>query len=115
NIGNLVFNDDMPGERQFRNIEDLIEQYALRARVSMDQARAHMHERVERARAVNNRLRVKNFLQGRIPLGSHDDTTVEHVVEAYEAGASLCEMPCSIEAARKAREFGMMICMGAPN
>jgi alpha-D-ribose 1-methylphosphonate 5-triphosphate diphosphatase len=115
NIGNLVYNDDMPGERQFRNLEDQIEQYAQRARVSMEQARAHMQERIERAAAVNNRLRVKQFLNGRIPLGSHDDTTVDHVVEAHEAGASLCEMPCSIEAARKARELGMMICMGAPN
>jgi alpha-D-ribose 1-methylphosphonate 5-triphosphate diphosphatase len=115
NIGNLVYNDDMPGERQFRNLEDQIEQYAQRTRVSMEQARAHMQERIERAAAVNNRLRVKQFLNGRIPLGSHDDTTVGHVVEAHEAGASLCEMPCSIEAARKARELGMMICMGAPN
>jgi alpha-D-ribose 1-methylphosphonate 5-triphosphate diphosphatase len=115
NIGNLVYNDDMPGQRQFRNLEDQIEQYAQRARVSMEQARTHMQERIERAAAVNNRLRVNQFLDGRIPLGSHDDTTVEHVVEAHEAGASLCEMPCSIEAARKARELGMMICMGAPN
>jgi len=115
NVGNLVYNDDMPGERQFRNLEDQIEQYAQRARVSIEQARAHMQERIERARAVNNRSKVKQFLNGRIPLGSHDDTTVEHVMEAHEAGASLCEMPCSLEAARKARELGMMICMGAPN
>jgi alpha-D-ribose 1-methylphosphonate 5-triphosphate diphosphatase len=81
----------------------------------MEQARAHMQERIERAVAVNNRQQVNRFLDGRIPLGSHDDTTIEHVVEAHEAGASLCEMPCSIEAARKARELGMMICMGAPN
>ena len=115
NIGNLVFNDDIPGERQFRNIDELIEQYAVRNHVPIEQSRTLMQERVERARAVNNRMRVKNFLQGRIPIGSHDDTTVEHVVEAYEAGSSLCEMPCTIEAARKARELGMMICMGAPN
>ena len=30
-------------------------------------------------------------------------------------GATLSEMPCSIEAARKAKELGMMVCMGAPN
>jgi alpha-D-ribose 1-methylphosphonate 5-triphosphate diphosphatase len=115
NIGNLVFNDDMPGQRQFRDVEGLIQQYALRNNVSIEQSRAHMQERIERAGAVNNRLQVRDFLKGQIPLGSHDDTTVEHVVEAYEADASLCEMPCSIEAARKARELGMMICMGAPN
>jgi alpha-D-ribose 1-methylphosphonate 5-triphosphate diphosphatase len=114
-IGNLVFNDDMPGQRQFRDVEGLIQQYALRNNVSIEQSRAHMQERIERAGAVNNRLQVRDFLKGQIPLGSHDDTTVEHVLEAYEADASLCEMPCSIEAARKARELGMMICMGAPN
>jgi alpha-D-ribose 1-methylphosphonate 5-triphosphate diphosphatase len=115
NIGNLVFNDDMPGERQFRDLEALIEQHALRFKVSLEQARIHMEERASRARAVNNRLQVKDILAGRIPLGSHDDTTVEHVLEAYEAGASLCEMPVSIEAARKAKELGMLVCMGAPN
>jgi len=64
---------------------------------------------------VNNRARVKEALAGKVPIGSHDDTTVEHVIEAHEAGATLSEMPCSIEAARKAKELGMMVCMGAPN
>jgi alpha-D-ribose 1-methylphosphonate 5-triphosphate diphosphatase len=114
-IGNLVFNDDMPGQRQFRDLEALIRQYAVRHNVSIEHSRAHMQDRIERAGAVNNRLKVKEIVARRIPLGSHDDTTVEHVIEAYEAGASLSEMPCSIEAARKARELGMMICMGAPN
>src|SRR5262249_59829734 len=35
--------------------------------------------------------------------------------EAHAAGATLSEMPCTIEAARRAKELGMMICMGAPN
>ncbi len=26
-----------------------------------------------------------------------------------------CEMPVTLEAARKAKEFGMLVCMGAPN
>jgi alpha-D-ribose 1-methylphosphonate 5-triphosphate diphosphatase len=60
-------------------------------------------------------MKVKARLAGRIPIGSHDDTTVEHVIEAFESGATLSEMPCSIEAARKAKELGMMVCMGAPN
>lgn len=74
-----------------------------------------MDARIAKARSVNNRAKVKAALGGRIPLGSHDDTTVEHVIEAHEAGATLSEMPCSIEAARKAKELGMMVCMGAPN
>jgi alpha-D-ribose 1-methylphosphonate 5-triphosphate diphosphatase len=114
-IGNIVFNDDMPGQRQFRDVEALIRQHALHQQVSIEQARHRMEERIERARGINNRLKVKACLAGRLPIGSHDDTTVEHVMEAHEAGATLCEMPCSIEAARKAKELGMMVCMGAPN
>ena len=36
-------------------------------------------------------------------------------MEAFEAGATLSEMPVCIEAARKAKELGMLVCMGAPN
>lgn len=114
-IANLVFNDDTPGQRQFRDIDALIRQRAHRQNISLEEARSQMAERAERARSVNNRGTVRARLGGRLPLGSHDDTLVEHVVEAFEAGATLSEMPCSIEAARKARELGMMVCMGAPN
>ena len=114
-IANLVFNDDMPGQRQFRDMETMLKQHASLQNISVEEARRRMHERVERVGKINNRLKVKAHVDGRIPLGSHDDTTVEHVIEAFEAGASLSEMPCSIEAARKAKELGMMVCMGAPN
>jgi alpha-D-ribose 1-methylphosphonate 5-triphosphate diphosphatase len=114
-IGNLVFNDDTPGERQFPDIEGMIRQNALRQNISIEDARQRMQERIDRAKATNNRMSVKNYLAGRLPLGSHDDTTVDHVVEAFESGCSMSEMPCTIEAARKAHELGMMVCMGAPN
>jgi alpha-D-ribose 1-methylphosphonate 5-triphosphate diphosphatase len=114
-IGNLVFNDDAPGQRQFRDLEALIQQHASRRNIPLEDARAWMDERIANAGKVNNRQLVKARLAGGIPIGSHDDTTVEHVLEAFESGASLSEMPCSIEAARKAKELGMMVCMGAPN
>jgi len=114
-IANLVFNDDTPGQRQFRDIEALIQQRVNRQGVTVDQARRNMEERIARAGKVNNRKQVRDRVAGRIPLGSHDDTTIEHVLEAFASGATLSEMPCSIEAARKAKELGMMVCMGAPN
>ncbi len=114
-IGNLVYNDSTPGERQFRDMEMMVQRRATRLGISLEAARAELAARKERAKAVNNRLQVRAAVGNRLPLGSHDDTTVEHVIEAHEAGATLCEMPCTIEAARKARELGMMICMGAPN
>ena len=115
-IGNLVYNDSTPGERQYRrDIETIIQRRAERQGVSLAEARAEIEARRDRAKQTNNRHQVRAALGGRLPIGSHDDTTLEHVVEAHEAGATLCEMPCTIEAARKARELGMMICMGAPN
>ncbi len=114
-IANLVFNDDTPGQRQFRDIEALLQQRVNRQNITMEEARKSMEERIARAGKVNNRMTVKARVNGRIPLGSHDDTTVEHVIEAFACGATLAEMPCSIEAARKAKELGMMVCMGAPN
>jgi alpha-D-ribose 1-methylphosphonate 5-triphosphate diphosphatase len=114
-IANLVFNDDTPGQRQFRDIEALIQQRANRQNIPIEEARRHMEERIARSGRVNNRKQVQARLDGRIPIGSHDDTTVEHVLEAFESGATLSEMPCNIEAARKAKELGMMVCMGAPN
>ena len=117
-IGNLVFNDDAPGQRQFRDIEALIQQQVTRRGISIEEARKAMDERIAQSKSadrLNNRMLVKSRLVGGIPLGSHDDTTIEHVEEAFEAGCSLSEMPCSIEAARKAKKLGMMVCMGAPN
>jgi alpha-D-ribose 1-methylphosphonate 5-triphosphate diphosphatase len=113
-VGNLVYNDSTPGERQFR-LGDQIQRYAARQNIPLEQARIHFESRREAAASTNNRGTVKAMLAGKLPLGSHDDTTMEHVMEAHEAGATLAEMPCTIEAARKAKELGMMVCMGAPN
>ena len=115
-IGNLVYNDAVPGERQFRQVsEERIAAFAARQQLPLDEARVQWDARREALRKINTRPLVKAALAGRVPLGSHDDTTVEHVEEAYEAGATLSEMPCTIEAARRAKELGMMVCMGAPN
>jgi alpha-D-ribose 1-methylphosphonate 5-triphosphate diphosphatase len=114
-IGNIVYNDSLPGERQFRDVDEQIRKQAERRGVSLEDARAQFEARRQAALSVNNRMKVNAALAGKVPLGSHDDTTVEHVIEAHEAGATLSEMPCSIEAARKAKELGMMVCMGAPN
>jgi alpha-D-ribose 1-methylphosphonate 5-triphosphate diphosphatase len=114
-IGNLVFNDSLPGERQFRDMDALIRKQALQLGVSYETSRERMDEKIRAALAVDNRAAAAAAFAGRFPLGSHDDTTVAHVIEAQALGATLCEMPVTIEAARKAKELGMLVCMGAPN
>jgi alpha-D-ribose 1-methylphosphonate 5-triphosphate diphosphatase len=114
-IGNVVFNDSLPGVRQFRDMDTLVRKLALQSDLSFDAARDRMAEKISSLGAIDNRAEAAEVLRGRFPLGSHDDTTVEHVVEAHAFGATLCEMPVTIEAARKAKELGMLVCMGAPN
>ena len=46
---------------------------------------------------------------------SHDDRTVAHVDEALAEGVMVSEFPTTLEAARRAREVGQAVLMGAPN
>jgi alpha-D-ribose 1-methylphosphonate 5-triphosphate diphosphatase len=114
-IGNVVFNDSLPGIRQFRDMDALVRKLALQSDLSFDAARDRIAEKISTLGAIDNRPEAAAVLRGRFPLGSHDDTTVEQVFEAHAFGATLCEMPVTIEAARKAKELGMLVCMGAPN
>lgn len=114
-IGNIVYNENIPGERQFQNLDELARKRAARGDKTIAEARAELDERIRIGRSINNRPKVKAAFAGKLCIGSHDDTTVEHVIEAKEMGATLAEMPTSFVAARKAKELGLEVCMGAPN
>lgn len=50
-----------------------------------------------------------------VALATHDDTTLAHVDEAREMGASMSEFPTTLEAARHAHRQGLKTIAGAPN
>lgn len=115
-IGNLVFNDSTPGERQFKNtFAEQVRRLALAKDITLEAAQAWFDERARQCKAVNNRAEVRRAIGDVLPLGSHDDTTEDHVLEAATHGAALAEMPVTLAAARRAKALGMMVCMGAPN
>lgn len=114
-IGNIVYNENIPGERQFQDLAELARKRAARGDKTIAEARAELDEQIRIGRSINNRAKVKATFAGKICIGSHDDTTIEHVIEAKEMGATLAEMPTSLVAARKAKELGLAVCMGAPN
>jgi alpha-D-ribose 1-methylphosphonate 5-triphosphate diphosphatase len=114
-LGNLVYNENIPGQRQFQDLEALALKRAARGDKTLEEAREDLRRKIELNRGINNRPQVKAAFAGKLCIGSHDDTTEEHVVEAKEMGATLAEMPTSMVAARKARDLGLAICMGAPN
>lgn len=111
----IVLNENIPGNRQFRDMEKLANQWAVRKKITTEEAMAAIKEKAAINSQINNRGLIRDAFSGKLTIGSHDDTTIDHVLEAYEYGSTLSEMPTTIEAAMKARELGMMICMGASN
>lgn len=110
--------DHTPGQGQFRDLEWFRRYWredvgADEAQISAAIAQAEHGEptialdRVERiARAARH--------SGAI-LASHDDDTVERVELLAERGVKISEFPINAESARRARDLGLAVCMGAPN
>jgi alpha-D-ribose 1-methylphosphonate 5-triphosphate diphosphatase len=51
----------------------------------------------------------------KIPIASHDDSTIGHVDEAVAAGAAISQFPTTAAAASRAHDLGLSVLMGAPN
>jgi alpha-D-ribose 1-methylphosphonate 5-triphosphate diphosphatase len=110
----VVYNEQIPGQRQF-TIE---QQVALRMKafsISREEALDRLLIQIEKAKQINNRQAILDAFKDKYIIGSHDDTTVEHVKEGQVFGATLSEMPTSLAAARRAKELGLWVCLGAPN
>ncbi len=110
--------DHTPGQRQWMDIERFRTYTQRNQRWSDDYLAEVVRERQDMQ--ARNAGRNRNGLLARcraraIPLASHDDTVVEHIHEAVDAGISISEFPTTIDAARAARAHGLAIVMGAPN
>jgi len=110
----VVYNDHIPGERQF-TIEQQIEMRSKAFGITADEALERLQKQIARTKNINNREQIFEAFKDRYILGSHDDTTIEHVEEGKFYGATLSEMPTTLLAARKAKELGLWVCLGAPN
>ncbi len=108
--------DHTPGQRQWSDLKHWKEyksrthsESELDAQLDDLLARQARHSEV-------NRMEVRERCRSRgIPLASHDDTTVEHVRQAFESGVLISEFPTTEAAAQEARDLGMKTIMGAPN
>lgn len=110
----VVVNENIPGQRQFQ-LKDLIVRKAKQLNISESKAEKILLAIIAERSSVNKNPEIQATFEGVLPLGSHDDTTIEHVENAKKYGATLSEMPTTIEAARKAKELDLWVCMGAPN
>ncbi len=110
----VVYNDQVPGQRQF-TMEQQIEMRSKAFGITPEEALQKLEKQIEKLKDVNNRQQIYEAFKDKYILGSHDDTTLEHVDEGKSYGATLSEMPTTLVAARRAKELGLWVCIGAPN
>jgi alpha-D-ribose 1-methylphosphonate 5-triphosphate diphosphatase len=86
-------------------------------RQTTDDIERRMAERAGRQDTVEqvyDRIRAEAQRQP-LRIASHDDDSPEKVEVLHDLGARVTEFPVTVEAARRARELGMTIVVGAPN
>ncbi|MDR5674623.1 alpha-D-ribose 1-methylphosphonate 5-triphosphate diphosphatase [Halalkaliarchaeum sp. AArc-GB] len=108
----------VPGSGQFDDVEEFQRRYVG----DRDLSSSAVEQLAERRSSVssdvvNDRVEaiVENAHASGIPLASHDDETPAEVERAATCGATICEYPLTMAAARRATELGMYTVMGAPN
>ncbi|UTP38481.1 alpha-D-ribose 1-methylphosphonate 5-triphosphate diphosphatase [Phenylobacterium sp. LH3H17] len=109
--------DHTPGQRQYRNLEKHLANWSANGMSdqAIDTRMAEIRDRQGR-NAVKHRRLVAEIARDRLaPLASHDDEDVAHIDDAADLGATVAEFPVTVEAARRARERGMIVVMGGPN
>ena len=109
--------DHTPGQRQYRNLEKHLANWANNGMTpdAIDRRLADIRERQARNAASHRKLVASVAHDQGMPLASHDDEDVAHVDEAADLGATVSEFPVTLEAAQRARERGMIVVMGGPN
>lgn len=114
----LSLMDHTPGQRQFRDAVKLRDYYRGKGGLTDPELDALFARRYENhARYAQGNYRGLVALAGAHgkPLASHDDTTLEHVMQAVSDRVAIAEFPVTVEAAAGLHEAGIKVLMGAPN
>lgn len=110
--------DHAPGQRQFalesKYREYYMGKYHLNA-AQMDQFIVEQVANSERYADSYRRAIVELCHARGLSIASHDDATIAHVEESAGYGMNIAEFPTTVEAARRCRQLGMSVLMGAPN
>ena len=110
--------DHTPGDRQSPDIDQWFHHMIHEMEVDAPTGRAMMDDLFDRSRLRGAEVRahvVSRAQAHNIPMMSHDDRTPAQADQAATEGMAISEFPTTLEAARRAREAGMAIVMGAPN
>jgi alpha-D-ribose 1-methylphosphonate 5-triphosphate diphosphatase len=119
----LSLNDHTPGQGQFRDIDGYIARMKAyeetRGNTPLDvdgmfKTIADRAADTETLPAIYGRLRAEVARQPMV-IATHDDDSPEKVDFGWGLGARVAEFPVTVETARRQRELGMPILVGAPN
>lgn len=116
----LSHEDHTPGQGQYADIEHFIDMLVAGGENREDvernvAARIAEGERTAPIRDKNLAWAGEQARLGRVRLIGHDPDTAEAIDALVERGGVVAEFPTTMEAARRARERGMVTVAGAPN
>jgi alpha-D-ribose 1-methylphosphonate 5-triphosphate diphosphatase len=117
-LGLVSLMDHTPGQRQWSDLDHARTYYT--GKKGWTDAQFDHEVQLAPARQVEhagpNRAWFAAYARATgLALASHDDTTVAHVDDAHHLGAVVCEFPTTLDAARRARQRGLLTLAGAPN
>ncbi|MDP2210555.1 MAG: alpha-D-ribose 1-methylphosphonate 5-triphosphate diphosphatase [Candidatus Aquicultor sp.] len=113
----LSFMDHTPGRGQFQRAEDYRAYLAKTYRMScgvIDEIVVRKEQASGGLDAIVGLLAEEAVAHG-VTLASHDDDSAGRVQDMLDLGVKISEFPVNLEAAAKAHDVGMWICVGAPN
>ena len=109
--------DHSPGQGQYRT-EQAFRAYVERTTSRSPEGIDALLE-MKRSQAVEVPSRIERITQlarlAGIAIATHDDDTAAKVQQWPKFGVTVSEFPTTLEAACKAHELGLAVCMGAPN
>lgn len=118
-IDMVSLTDHTPGQGQYNNIESYIASISERRAITHEIAAEIVAKRIAMRDNPEIDAKLKDIvalsLRHKLSLASHDDDSIEKVVEMHELGVTISEFPVTLAAAEEARRRGLWTLMGAPN
>jgi len=107
--------DHFPGQGQFKSYDNFRTYYNQAYGLADGEIEDLVRSKGEHDVVDNiNRILAGARKRG-VPIASHDDDSPEKVDMVFGLGAEISEFPVTKDAARRAKELGMRVAMGAPN
>ncbi|WP_456277351.1 phosphonate metabolism protein PhnM [Bacillus sp. AK128] len=116
-IDQLSFMDHTPGQGQFRDIEVHKKLLVEHRHYTEEQAESMIQHGLLQEKLDSDVIEQLAHLaiENGIPIASHDDDTVEKLLVVKSWNATISEFPIELEVAKRAKEMGLYVVMGAPN